>query len=178
MNYWMKSSDISKAKPHTLCGIPGHLIQVAGADGLWERQEFFASREFKKEGGRFDICIAYERGHPSNKANHFSMRYNFDGVSGPLGIEEAVKFWPEIAHLVKWHLCADGVPMYYIENTLYRAAVGDLELARKTALWLDAPEHLMLGAPVYLEVALRERLPALQQKFRDDLAATGLKLHP
>lgn len=178
MNYWMKSSDMSKAKPHTLCGIPGHLIQVAGANGLWERQEFFAHREFKGEGGLFDICIAYEQGHPSNKANHFGMRRNFDGVSGPLGIEEAVKYWPEIAHLVKWHLCEDGVPMYYIENTLFLAGNSKFEQARQSALWLDAPEELLRNESCYLEVALRDRLPALQQQFREDLAATGLKLHP
>jgi hypothetical protein len=177
MNYWMKAEDKVKAKPHTLLGIPGYLIQEAGPNGLWARQEFFARREFKP-GGVFDIVIDYERGHPSNTSNHFGMRFNFGGTSGPLVDRDEMKFWPEIKHLAKWHLCEDGVPMYYIENTVFRAEHGQLDLARENCLWPDAPEELLTGPRGELEKALIARLPAMQEQFRSDLAATGLKLHP
>lgn len=36
--------------------------------------------------------------------------------------EEFAQAYPELAHLVKWHLCSSDGPMYYIENTLYHAS--------------------------------------------------------
>ncbi|QBJ04471.1 hypothetical protein HOV23_gp102 [Pseudomonas phage Lana] len=175
MNYFQSGSD--KVTAFTLLGIEGQLAQVPGDNGLWVKQSFFARREFKP-GGRFDIEISYDRGHHSNTGNSFGMRRDFDGVSGPLMEPEVSKHWPELAHLVKWHLCSDGVPMYYIENTLYWVKAGKLDVARRHCMWPDAPEDLLKGEACYLEVALRERLPQLQQQFRDDLAASGLKLHP
>lgn len=36
--------------------------------------------------------------------------------------EEIKKYFPEFAHLIKWHLCSSDKPLYYIENTLYYAS--------------------------------------------------------
>lgn len=36
--------------------------------------------------------------------------------------EQIEKYFPEFKHLIKWHLCNSGAPMYYIENTLYHAS--------------------------------------------------------
>lgn len=36
--------------------------------------------------------------------------------------DEIKKYFPEFAHLIKWHLCSSDEPMYYIENTLYFAS--------------------------------------------------------
>lgn len=33
--------------------------------------------------------------------------------------DKIAKHFPELAHLIKWHLCASDGPMYYMENTLY-----------------------------------------------------------
>ena len=178
MNYFMKTNHRHLAVPHTLLGMEGLLVSIPAKDGLWEIQQFTASREFKGDGGKFDLIISYDKGDPSNSLNHFSVCRDFAGVTGPLGIEQAVKFWPELAHLVKWHLCSDGEPMYYIENTLYLAANGKFEQARQYCHWLDAPQELLEGAGCYIEVALRERLPAMREEFRKDLAAIGLKLNP
>lgn len=177
-NNFLISSHFLLAQPHNMLGVDGLLVRVPTAEGLWEAQHFTASRDFKGAGGRFDIIVEYDRGHVANKENSFTVRGNFDGVTGPLDIEWAVKYWPELAHLVKWHLSSDGVPLYYIENTLYLAANGKYEHARKIAMWLDAPEELLRGEGCYLEVSLRERLPALKEQFREELAATGLLLHP
>lgn len=178
MNYFLKSQHFLLAQPHVLCGVSGKLVRTPGINGLWELQQFTAEREFKGQGGVFSICITYERGHASNTSNTFAMTRHFDGCTGPLETKDAEKFWPELAHLVQWHLSSDGVPMYYIENTLYHAEQKNFALARGACLWPDAPEALLDGESCYLEVALRERLTALQQQFRDDLAATGLILHP
>lgn len=36
--------------------------------------------------------------------------------------DEIKKHFPEFAHLIKWHLCGEFEPMYYLENTLYLAS--------------------------------------------------------
>lgn len=174
MNYFLRGPGEKLAKPHTLLGIEGLLVQIPGPNGLWVSQQFVAAREFKKQGGLFELTIEYDRGHPSNTQNGFTMRFNFDGVTGPLDIEMAVKFWPELAHLVKWHLSCEGEPLHYIANTKYWAAQGNLEYARKGALWLDAPEEILTGPPMVLERALKDRRKALVDEFKEALAATGL----
>ena len=185
MNYFMKTNHRHLAVPHTMLGIEGLLVSIPAKNGLWTVQEFTASRVFKGEGGRFDICIRYDLGDPHNTQNAFAMIGDFDGVTGPLtfhgtrfNLRQCEKYWPELAHLEKWHLCSDGVPWHYIANTLYHAREGNFALARQTAAWDDAPEEILAGESCYLEVALRERLPALQEQFRTDLAATGMKLTP
>ena len=36
--------------------------------------------------------------------------------------DEIKKYFPEFAHLIKWHLCNSDAPMFYLENTLYLAS--------------------------------------------------------
>lgn len=177
-NFFLKSNDLALAQPFTLLGIEGLLVRVPrdGTD-LWDRQAFFACRDVKGEGGRFDLMIRYDD-ESRNKCNTFAVTRNFDGVTGPMDEELAKKHWPEIAHLVKWHLCAEGKPFYYVENTLYQAALGNLDLARQCAHWPDAPTQILNASETKLTAALEARLPAMQQQFRDDLAPTGLLLHP
>lgn len=35
--------------------------------------------------------------------------------------DEIIKYFPEFAHLIKWHLCNSEAPMYYLANTTYHA---------------------------------------------------------
>lgn len=174
LNYWLSDTHAALAKPHTMLGVEGLLVQIPGADGIWVEQAFYARRDFKGEGGRFDIVVEYDVGHPSNKQNGFTMRSDFNGVSGPLDLVQAVKYWPELAHLVKWHLSCEGEPLHYVENTKYFASQGKLEVARECALWLDAPEEVLTGPPMVLERALKDRRKALVDEFKETLAATGL----
>jgi hypothetical protein len=39
--------------------------------------------------------------------------------------DEIEKYFPEFAHLIRWHLCSTDGPMYYIENTTYMASDKD-----------------------------------------------------
>lgn len=174
---WFYKSGYTGFK-HTLLGIEGHMSKKQGPKGLWEHQVFLASREFKGKGGKFDIMVRYDRGHVSNRSNGFAITRNFDGVTGPLGTEECAEFWPELLHLVKWHLSSEGVPMHYLENSLYQGALGKADVARRCCLWPDAPDGLVLGAPNKFELELNKRLPWLQEQFFNDLKATGMQAYP
>lgn len=163
---------------HTLMGIEGHISRKAGPAGLWESQVFLATREFKGKGEVFSISIRYDRGHVSNKQNSFAMTRDFGGVTGPLGDEECAEFWPELLHLVQWHCSSEGVPMHYLDNSLYHGAQGKADAARRAANWPDAPDNLVLGAPNKFELELNKRLPWLQEQFFSALKATGLQAYP
>lgn len=176
-NYFYRSG-MAPGFKHTLLGIEGHISRKAGPKGLWEEQVFLATRDFKGKGGVFSICIRYDRGHYTNKQNGFAITRNFDGVSGPLGEEQCAEFWPELLQLVKWHLSSEGVPMHYLENSLYQGALGKADVARRCCLWPDAPDGLVLGAPNKFERELNKRLPWLQEQFFNDLKATGMQAYP
>ena len=105
--------------------------------------------------------------------------------------DEVARHFPEIAHLIKWHLCSTGGPLHYVANTVYlagdrdhnglkageRVRVGEgkerqLEAARSSAVWPDATDE-ELTAPGLTE-RLEERLAALLADFRADVEAFGL----
>jgi hypothetical protein len=54
--------------------------------------------------------------------------------------EDIIKRFPELSHLIKWHLCSSNEPMYYVANTVYHAGNRDFNAARKTAIWTEATE--------------------------------------
>jgi hypothetical protein len=39
--------------------------------------------------------------------------------------EEIAKYFPELAHVIKWHLCSSDGPMHYVANTVYHASERD-----------------------------------------------------
>lgn len=176
INYFHKTNMLTR--PFTLLGIEGQLVQTPGKGGLWVQQAFMATREFKGQGGLFHIMVSYDRGHESNTKNHFAIVGDFDGSTGFMKEEECAKFWPELEHLVTWHISTEGEPFHYVANTLYYAQQGELDKARWTARWPDAPEGVMFGSPEALEQALLERLPYLKEEFRQVLEATGLGFTP
>lgn len=45
--------------------------------------------------------------------------------------DEIVKFFPEFAELIKWHLCGENEPMHYLSNTIYLAGDSDCWGKRK-----------------------------------------------
>lgn len=87
---------------------------------------------------------------------------------------EIKKYFPEFAHLIKWHLCESQQPMYYIENTLYLATdKRDFNTARKSAIWEDATDMELSQPREELEKLLLKRLPKLMEEFRHDIEALG-----
>lgn len=45
--------------------------------------------------------------------------------------DDIAKYFPELAHLIKWHLCGSQEPMYYLDNTIYLA--GNLDCNGRAA---------------------------------------------
>jgi hypothetical protein len=45
--------------------------------------------------------------------------------------DELTKYFPELAHLIKWHLCSTDGPMHYVSNTMYHASDRDHNGKRK-----------------------------------------------
>lgn len=81
--------------------------------------------------------------------------------------DEIIKYFPELAKYIKWHLTSADGPMHYIENTMYHLKQGNLEVAQSCAVWPEAtPEE-------FTEANLKTRLPALMVEFRQDIEELG-----
>lgn len=85
--------------------------------------------------------------------------------------DEVAKHFPELAPLIKWHLCSTDGPMHYIANTEYHVKQGRLDYARSTAIWPDATEEELKAPGLHKE--LQERLPALMSEFRAAVESLG-----
>ena len=71
------------------------------------------------ENGHNSFAItldAYESGKP-----HTDRYY----IMGGCCHDAVKKHFPELAHLIKWHLTSSDGPMYYVENTIYHAGDTD-----------------------------------------------------
>ena len=91
-------------------------------------------------------------------------------VTGGCIHEEIAKHFPELKHLIKWHLTSSDGPMYYVDKTTYHArdVEPNLEAARSCAVWPDATLEQLQS-----EEALIERLPDLMHEFKKDIEALG-----
>ena len=87
--------------------------------------------------------------------------------------DEIKKYFPEFAHLIKWHLCSSDGPLYYLENTLYWVKKENLEYAKSTAIWQKASDDEFKCNQVELTRKLLNRLPDLMKEFRKDIEALG-----
>jgi len=106
--------------------------------------------------------------HCGNGHNTFSMTAHNRYMGGCLH-DYIVRAKPELKRFVKWHLCSTDGPMHYIANTLYWRDEGNLEYARKSAVWPDAQLEDLF------KVNLISRLPSLLKEFRKDMESLGFK---
>jgi hypothetical protein len=97
-------------------------------------QRMAATRYYKENGATFRIVVELrfddqcKNGHES-----FAITANIDEqingsfrhYMGGCCHDEIVKHFPELAHLIKWHLTSTSGPLHYLSNTLYYA--GDLD---------------------------------------------------
>jgi hypothetical protein len=88
--------------------------------------------------------------------------------------DEIGKRFPQIALLLKWHLCSSDGPMHYIANTLYHIKQGNLDYARSSAVWPEAADADLLDDIGNVKARLAERLPALMQEFKAAVESLGL----
>lgn len=95
----------------------------------------YGPRYYEKDGESFRItATARHDDRCNNGHNTFSIvgeverklsygRWG-EGCSGC--IHDLIgKYFPELAHMIKWHLCSTDGPMYYITNTVYQAGDRD-----------------------------------------------------
>jgi hypothetical protein len=107
--------------------------------------------------------------------------------------EEIAEHFPELQHLIRWHLCSTDGPLHYVANTLYLAGdrdcwglqkgqvnatgrVGEgkereLDAARRSAIWPEATDEELMDER--LRGRLEDRLPALMAEFQRDIEAFG-----
>ena len=80
--------------------------------------------------------------HCGNGHNTFSITCdiyeNGRDIGGGCMHDLVVKFMPELAGAVKFHLCSTDGPLHYLANTLYHVEQGNLVAARNSAIWPDA----------------------------------------
>lgn len=101
---------------------------------------------------------------------HINGKKRYLGSCGCLHTEIAHHF-PELAPLIKWHLCSSDGPLHYIANTIYHARRPDFDSARLSAIWPAATDS-DLGL-VGLGSRLDTRLPALLADFRAAMESLG-----
>jgi len=93
--------------------------------------------------------------------------------------DEIREHFPELAHLIRWHLVSTEGPIHYIANTTYFASATDwkgdpqtpdLEAARRAANWPDATLEQLQS-----EEALTARLDGLLAEFREAVESAGFQ---
>jgi hypothetical protein len=72
-------------------------------------------------------------------------------IAGGCLHDDIARVFPELAHLIKWHLTSTDGPMHYIANTLYHAGDRDHNRLRKGE---SRQTHTNKGAPMWTLVAV------------------------
>ena len=104
-----------------------------------------------------------------NGHNTFSItgEYGF-GRNKEMGcIHKRIRQSGEFQKYLKWHLCSSTGPLHYVANSLYWAKEGNLDYARKSAIWDDAELE------DFTEEKLMARLPGLMEEFKRDMIELG-----
>jgi hypothetical protein len=126
-------------KQMKLCGVAGDLLWEPRDDKLFDRQRWISEWRVAKPGyGKGAIIQAEVRFDDNCKNGHNTFAVTgtvttgdrnsrgLDILAGGCLHDEVAKAFPELAHLIRWHLCdADSGPMHGVANAVYMA--GDLD---------------------------------------------------
>ena len=114
---------------HSALGVEGRMFaryERSAAKGTFSAQTWKASRA---RGCRKLVVELRFDDECSNGHNTFSatatLYENQQWVAGGCLHEEIVKWFPELAPLLKWHLTSTDGPMHYVANTVYLAGDRD-----------------------------------------------------
>jgi hypothetical protein len=142
----MNKSDTEK----TVCGVPGRLTHATTkpgrAPGLWFKQRWISESRLISGyglGARIRVEIRFDD-ELGNGHNSFAVtgdiykivptsrgvRQHVDIAGGCLH-ENIARVFPELAHLIRWHLFDHTGPMHYIANVVYFAGDRDCWGCRK-----------------------------------------------
>lgn len=85
--------------------------------------------------------------------------------------DEIKKHFPELAYLIKWHLCSTDGPMHYIANTVYHVKNNNLSYARSSTIWDEVTEEELRSENIIEK--LNARLPKLLEDFNGVITNLG-----
>ena len=157
-----------------------------------QQAKTYGPRAFEKHGRNYAIeaSVRFDtecgNGHNSFAVTADIMLCDWKGNpvqwdAGGCCHDEVSKHFPELAPLVKWHLCSTDGPMHYVANTIYLAGNKDcsgekareLDGARRAAVWPDATDVELSLPQCELKNRLLARLPALLTEFRAAVESLG-----
>lgn len=147
-------------KSHTVNGVKGCLWVIKNpnvrAVGCLDAQKWVSESRPVSGYGKGAYIRAEIRFDDQCKNGHNSFAITADvTVPGNLGggaggclHDDIAAVFPELAPLIKWHLCATDGPMHYLANTLYHA--GDTDCRGKRKGEPDTWEHgvTFAGVPI------------------------------
>lgn len=132
-----------------MCGVPGRLTHATTkpgkAPGLWFMQRWIStSRRIEGYGAgaviRAEIRFDDECGNGHNtfavtadiyRMVKYAKAARKEEIAGGCCHEDIAAAFPELAHLIRWHLFDQTGPMHYVANTVYLAGDRDCWGARK-----------------------------------------------
>ena len=121
---------------HTINGVSGRMHNRIASEktGLLVSQKWCATREFDKhgykKGSRITVELRFDdeckNGHQTfSITGHVQEPRAKDWAMGGCIHKEISKYFPELAHLIKWHLTSTDGPMHYLANATYHASDRD-----------------------------------------------------
>lgn len=131
------SDIIRNEAAHTINGVPGRMFTLRRPPAPWKAGTF-ANQKWVSEsrpiagygpGAKITVKIRFDddcrNGHntfaiTADVVTPASLRRHDVEACGCLHNEIAEVF-PELAHMIRWHLCSTDGPMHYVANTLYHA---------------------------------------------------------
>lgn len=148
---------------HTLLGVRGTLHTLTNRVGGFSTQEWTSEVREVGTGPQkllLQVKVRYDDSC-ANGYNNFAVtgegwygrRKARDIDFGGCCHEEIAQLFPELAHLIKWHLMSSKGPTHYIANTVYLAGDRDHNGKRKGEPWAWAQGIQFGNSPVTVRLA-------------------------
>lgn len=191
---------------HRIAGVAGRMADKLICKGRWTIPDLFRRQVWTSEArpavghdpdAVLTVSIRFDdqcrNGHHTFAITGTLRRAGIPGERGWLAggclHDDIAATFPELAHLIRWHLVSTDGPLHYIASTVYfaghRDAFGkaqgkprELDKARAAAIWPEATDAELCAPAAELEAALIARLPALLERFRADVEAAGFRWAP
>lgn len=134
---------------HAINGVAGRMFArtIGGKnykEGTFSSQKWGASREYQEGKSKFRMRVEVRfDDNCRNGHNTFAITCSIDEwragtwreFGGGAAHDEIGRVFPELAPLIKWHLCSTDGPMHYIANTVYLAGDRDHNGKRAGEPW-------------------------------------------
>lgn len=126
------SNIIRNETAHSIHGVPGRLLSLRRPPAPWKAGTFAnqtwvsQSRPIKGygAGARLTVNMRFDD-NCKNGHNSFAItgdiRSSRGEEAGGCVHDEITEVFPELVHLIRWHLCSTDGPMHYVANTVYHA---------------------------------------------------------